>query len=34
MDPKRLPIVQNMILAENIEERMEALDELLPMQQE
>ena len=33
MDPKRLPIVQDMILAENMEERMEALDKLLPMQQ-
>lgn len=33
MDPKRIPIVQKMILAENYEERMEALDELLPMQQ-
>ena len=25
MDPKRLPIVQEMILAENLDERMEAL---------
>lgn len=33
MDTKRLPIVQKMILAENSEERREALDELLPMQQ-
>ena len=33
MDPKRLPIVQEMILAETMEERMEALDKLLPMQQ-
>ena len=33
MDPKRLPIVQDMILAENMEERMEALDKLLIMQQ-
>ena len=29
MDPKRIPIVQEMILAENLEERMEALDKLL-----
>jgi len=33
MDSKRVPIVQKMILAENTIERMEALDELLPMQQ-
>ncbi|MCQ6280343.1 pyruvate, phosphate dikinase [Bacillus sp. EB600] len=33
MDVKRLPIVQKMIIAENIEDRMEALAELLPMQQ-
>jgi pyruvate,orthophosphate dikinase len=33
MDVKRLPIVQKMILAGNYEERKEALDELLPMQQ-
>lgn len=33
MDPKRIPIVQKMILAETYEERKEALDELLPMQQ-
>ena len=33
MDPIRLPIVQDMILAENLEERMEALDKLLIMQQ-
>ncbi|WP_071395187.1 pyruvate, phosphate dikinase [Bacillus tuaregi] len=33
MDPKRIPIVQEMILAENYEERMSALDKLLPMQQ-
>ncbi|KAA9025725.1 pyruvate, phosphate dikinase [Niallia endozanthoxylica] len=33
MDPKRIPIVQEMILAENYEERMIALDKLLPMQQ-
>jgi pyruvate, orthophosphate dikinase len=33
MDPKRLPIVQDMILAENMDERMKALDQLLIMQQ-
>ncbi|MDM5331588.1 pyruvate, phosphate dikinase [Neobacillus sp. CF12] len=33
MDVKRIPIVQKMILAESFGERMEALDELLPMQQ-
>lgn len=33
MDSKRVPIVQKMILAENFSERMEALQELLPMQQ-
>lgn len=33
MDVKRLPIVQEMILAENYEERVIALDKLLPMQQ-
>lgn len=33
MDPKRIPIVQKMILAENYEERISALAELLPMQQ-
>lgn len=33
MDPKRVPIVQKMILAENFEERKLALAELLPMQQ-
>jgi pyruvate,orthophosphate dikinase len=33
MDLKRIPIVQKMILAESYKERMEALDELLPMQQ-
>lgn len=33
MDIKRIPIVQKMILAENFEERMAALDQLLPMQQ-
>ncbi|MGI6451642.1 MAG: pyruvate, phosphate dikinase [Desulfitobacteriia bacterium] len=34
MDPARLPIVQKMILAQNPEERAEALAELLPMQEE
>jgi pyruvate,orthophosphate dikinase len=33
MDLKRIPTVQKMILAENYNERMEALNELLPMQQ-
>lgn len=33
MDLKRIPIVQQMILAENYTERMEALNQLLPMQQ-
>ncbi|MEH7115255.1 pyruvate, phosphate dikinase [Neobacillus niacini] len=33
MDLKRIPIVQKMILAESFNERKEALDELLPMQQ-
>lgn len=33
MDLKRIPIVQSMILAESYEERKEALDKLLPMQQ-
>jgi pyruvate, orthophosphate dikinase len=33
MDLKRIPIVQNMILAESYEERREALAQLLPMQQ-
>ncbi|MGD9676829.1 MAG: pyruvate, phosphate dikinase [Vulcanibacillus sp.] len=33
MDPKRIPIVREMILAENIEERKKALGKLLPMQQ-
>jgi pyruvate,orthophosphate dikinase len=32
MDPKRIPIVQKMILAETYEERKEALQLLLPMQ--
>lgn len=31
-EPERLPIVQRMILAETIEERKKALDELLPFQ--
>ncbi|NSL51624.1 pyruvate, phosphate dikinase [Calidifontibacillus erzurumensis] len=33
MDANRVPIVQKMILAETDEERKEALDQLLPMQQ-
>jgi pyruvate,orthophosphate dikinase len=33
MDLKRIPIVQKMILADNYSERMEALSQLLPMQQ-
>jgi len=33
MDSKRIPIVQEMILAETYDERMIALDQLLPMQQ-
>jgi pyruvate, orthophosphate dikinase len=33
MDLKRIPIVQKMILAENYGERIDALDQLLPMQQ-
>ncbi|NRD80231.1 pyruvate, phosphate dikinase [Bacillus sp. BRMEA1] len=33
MDLTRLPIVQKMIIAENHDERMEALEQLLPMQQ-
>ncbi|CAM3728033.1 pyruvate, phosphate dikinase [Mesobacillus zeae] len=33
MDSKRIPIVQDMILAESFEDRKEALDKLLPMQQ-
>jgi pyruvate, orthophosphate dikinase len=33
MDLKRIPIVQKMILAESYSERMEALQQLLPMQQ-
>lgn len=31
--PARLPVVQRMILADNKDERMKALDQLLPMQQ-
>ena len=34
MDPNRLPWVQKMIIAKNKEEREEALNHLLPMQQE
>ncbi|PAQ15372.1 pyruvate, phosphate dikinase [Bacillaceae bacterium SAOS 7] len=33
MDSKRIPIVQEMILAENSKERQSALEQLLPMQQ-
>lgn len=33
MDVKRLPIVQKMIIADNFEDRVVALDQLLPMQQ-
>ncbi|PLR98729.1 pyruvate, phosphate dikinase [Bacillus sp. T33-2] len=33
MDAKRIPIVQKMILAESYDQRKDALDELLPMQQ-
>ncbi|NLI91631.1 MAG: pyruvate, phosphate dikinase [Peptococcaceae bacterium] len=33
MDPARLPIVQKMILAQTLEEREEALAQLLPMQE-
>ncbi|MEH7121814.1 pyruvate, phosphate dikinase [Bacillus sp. JJ1532] len=33
MDSKRIPIVQKMILAESFNERKEALEQLLPMQQ-
>ncbi|WP_428908509.1 pyruvate, phosphate dikinase [Niallia sp. Krafla_26] len=32
-DPTRTPIVQEMILADNLEDRLTALDKLLPMQQ-
>ena len=34
MDPKRIPIVQEMILADSEEDRKLALDKLLPIQQE
>ncbi|ATW27332.1 pyruvate, phosphate dikinase [Candidatus Formimonas warabiya] len=34
MQQERLPIVQQMILAETVEERQKALDQLLPFQQE
>ncbi len=34
MEAERLPVVQQMILADNTEERKAALDKLLPMQQE
>lgn len=34
MDPKRVPIVREMILADTITEREKALEKLLPMQQE
>lgn len=34
MGPERLPLVQRMILAEDKEERQEALDKLLPLQEE
>lgn len=33
MDIKRIPIVQKMIVADNLQDRMEALAQLLPMQQ-
>ena len=33
VDPTRIPIVQEMILADNLEDRLTALDKLLPMQQ-
>ena len=33
MQAERLPVVQRMILSETLEERLKALDELLPMQQ-
>ncbi|PYZ92295.1 pyruvate, phosphate dikinase [Salipaludibacillus keqinensis] len=33
MDATRIPIVRDMILAENLDERMAALEKLLPMQQ-
>ncbi|MCP3028633.1 pyruvate, phosphate dikinase [Halobacillus sp. A5] len=34
MDPSRIPTVQSMILSETSQERNDALDQLLPMQQE
>ena len=34
MDPERIPIVQDMILAQSLEERQVALEKLLPMQEE
>ena len=34
MDPERIPIVQDMILAQTLEEREDALAKLLPMQEE
>jgi pyruvate,orthophosphate dikinase len=34
MEPDRLPVVRQMILASNEQERLDALDRLLPMQQE
>jgi len=34
MDPERIPIVQDMILAQTLEDREEALAKLLPMQEE
>ena len=34
MDPERIPIVQDMILAQTLEERQVSLEKLLPMQEE
>ncbi|UTR10614.1 pyruvate, phosphate dikinase [Evansella sp. LMS18] len=34
MDASRVPVVQRMILSDTLEERLEALEQLLPMQQE
>lgn len=34
MDPARIPIVQEMILSQSLQEREEALEKLLPMQEE
>ncbi|UOF88933.1 pyruvate, phosphate dikinase [Fodinisporobacter ferrooxydans] len=34
MDPERIPVVQNMILADSFADRKQALDQLLPMQEE